>query len=65
MIGSFILAILIVIAFYVGSHYYYGETTIIEIPVITPSISQSLTYTHPGLDLGELHETDTAETETN
>lgn len=29
------------------------------------SISQPLTYTHPELDLGELHETDTAETETN
>lgn len=59
MIGPFILAILIVIAFYVGSHYYYDEATIIETPVITPSISQPLTYTPPELDLGELHETDT------
>ena len=63
MIGAFVLAILIVIASYVGSHYYYGETTIIETPVITPSISQPSTYTPPQLDLGELHETDMADTE--
>ena len=57
IIGSFTLALLIVIGAYVGSHYYYGDVEVIDLPAplaLTPS-SPSV-QTSSELDFGELSE---------
>ena len=55
LIGSIVIAVLMVVGAYLGSHYYYGETVVVEIPeplAYTPSQH----YTPPALDFSELPE---------
>ena len=55
--GSFTLALLIVIGAYVGSHYYYGDVDVIELPdplALAPGTSSVQTSSE--LDFGELSE---------
>ncbi len=55
LIGSIVIGVLIVVGAYLGSHYYYGETVVVETPeplAYTPSQH----YTPPALDFSELPE---------
>ena len=55
LIGSIVIAVLIVVGAYLGSHYYYGETVVVETPeplAYTPSQH----YMPPALDFSELPE---------
>ena len=57
IIGSIVLALLIVIGAYLGSHYYYGEVEVVNIPEPiprAPSLPNSQTPVE--LDFGELSE---------
>ncbi len=57
IIGSIVLALLIVIGAYLGSHYYYGDVEVVNIPepiARAPSLPSSQTPVE--LDFGELSE---------
>ena len=59
IIGAFVLAILIVIASYVGSHYYYGDVEVIKLDEpLALAPSQPTSQTSPELDWGKLPEND-------
>lgn len=57
IIGSFVLALLIVIGAHVGSHYYYGDVEVIDLPApLALAPSSPSVQTSSELDFGELSE---------
>ena len=57
MIGSITIAVMIVVGTYFGSHYYYGDVEVIDLPAplaLTPSSPSAQASSE--LDFGELSE---------